>query len=226
MLEIKNLNKSFGEKLVLKNINLSFSEGCVIGFVGDNGSGKTTLFNCISGLEKYDGNIFYSGGILKNELGFLQTEPYILNKITGIEYLQLFCNSRNIDIIDINSQNIFDLPLKNYVETYSTGMRKKLTLTGILLQKNKVYILDEPFNGVDLNGNLLIKQIIFKLKEINKLILISSHIFSTLTDTCDLIYLVKNGEIIKGYDRTNFNELENEMNNSSVINSISKLNLI
>ena len=93
MIEIKNLKKSFGENLILKGVNLSFSEGNIIGFVGSNGSGKTTLFNCISGLEKHEGTITYSGGKLKNDLGFLQTEPYILNKITGNEYLQLFCNS-------------------------------------------------------------------------------------------------------------------------------------
>ena len=226
MIEIKNLKKSFGENFILKGVNLSFSEGNIIGFVGSNGSGKTTLFNCISGLEKHEGTITYSGGKLKNDLGFLQTEPYILNKITGNEYLQLFCNSRNLDNTDIDSQNVFDLPLKKFVETYSTGMRKKLTLTGILIQKNKVYILDEPFNGVDMNGNLIIREIIFKLKELNRLVLVSSHIFSTLTDICDLIYHVNNGEIIKGYTKMNFIELESEMSNSSVINSVSKLNLL
>jgi ABC-2 type transport system ATP-binding protein len=226
MIELKKINKSFGKRMVLKNINLTFDEGNVIGFVGENGSGKTTLFNCITGLEKCEGDITYSGKELKNDLGFLQTEPYILNKITGNEYLQLFCNSRNLDKTNIKSQNIFDLPLNEYVETYSTGMRKKLTLTGILLQKNKVYILDEPFNGVDMNGNLIIKQIIFKLKDLNRLVLISSHIFSSLTEICDLIYLVKNGEIIKGYTKSDFKELEGVMTNSSVINSVNNLNLI
>jgi ABC-2 type transport system ATP-binding protein len=64
---------------------------------------------------------------------------------------------------------------------------KKLALTAILLQENKFFILDEPFNGVDIQSNIIITEIIIKLKELGKTILISSHIFSTLNDTCDEI---------------------------------------
>jgi ABC-2 type transport system ATP-binding protein len=64
---------------------------------------------------------------------------------------------------------------------------KKLALTAILLQENKFFILDEPFNGVDIQSNIIITELIIKLKELGKTILISSHIFSTLNDTCDEI---------------------------------------
>lgn len=221
MILIENLSKSYGTKSVLENINLTLEKGKVYGIVGENGSGKTTLFKCISGLEKHKGTITCEYGKLKEYLGYLQTEPYFFSKITGNEYLKLLCNARNIENTDLKEKNIFDLPLNEYAVKYSTGMKKKLALTAILIQENKLFILDEPFNGVD----ILITEIIHKLKEIGKTILISSHIFSTLNDTCDEIFLLKNGNIIKRVMKNDFNILENEMKEFSIENKIEKLNL-
>jgi ABC-2 type transport system ATP-binding protein len=195
MISITNLSKSYGGKLVLENINLNLEKGKVYGIVGENGSGKTTLFKCISGLEKHEGSIICNYGKIKEYLGYLQTEPYFFSKITGKEYLRLLCNARNIAQQDVSDKNIFDLPLDEYAIKYSTGMKKKLALTAILLQENKFFILDEPFNGVDIQSNILITEIIHKLKELGKTILISSHIFSTLDDTCDEIFVLKESKI-------------------------------
>jgi ABC-2 type transport system ATP-binding protein len=225
MILIENLSKSYGTKSVLENINLTLEKGKVYGIVGENGSGKTTLFKCISGLEKHKGTITCEYGKLKEYLGYLQTEPYFFSKITGNEYLKLLCNARNIENTDLKEKNIFDLPLNEYAVKYSTGMKKKLALTAILIQENKLFILDEPFNGVDIQSNILITEIIHKLKEIGKTILISSHIFSTLNDTCDEIFLLKKGNIIKRVMKNDFNILENEMKEFSIENKIGKLNL-
>ena len=106
-----------------------------------------------------------------------------------------------------------------------TGMKKKLALTAILLQGNDVFILDEPFNGVDIQSNLIITEIIKELKKLEKTVLISSHIFSTLAETCDEIYLMKNGEIIQQVAQIDFNKLEAEMKKITVGNRIDKLAL-
>ena len=225
MISIENLSKSYGSKKVLKNINLTLAKGKVYGIVGENGAGKTTLFNCISGLENYDGTVTSVYGKTKEQLGYLQTEPYFFSKITGKEYLQLFCNARNIMCSDFADKNIFDLPLNEYAIKYSTGMKKKLALTAILLQENQFYILDEPFNGVDIQSNILITEIIHKLKEMEKTILISSHIFSTLNETCDQLFLLKEGTIIKTVEKSDFNDLESEMKHIMIGNKIEKFNL-
>ena len=135
------------------------------------------------------------------------------------------CNARGISIKDIESRNIFDLPLEQYASTYSTGMKKKLALTAILLLENKYYILDEPFNGIDIQSNIIITEIINKLRDLNKIVIISSHIFSTLGDTCDVIHLLRKGELIKSVEKSNFKSLEAEMKNASVGNKIEKLGL-
>lgn len=225
MIKIEKLSKFYGKKQVLNTINLEFKKGNIYGIVGENGAGKTTLFRCISGLENYKGNISSDYTKLKDHLGLLLTEPYFFSKITGKEYIQLLANARQTELTNIEDKNIFDLPLKQYASTYSTGMKKKLALTAILSQENNVFILDEPFNGVDIQSNLIITDIIKRLKKLEKIVIISSHIFSTLADTCDEIYLMKNGEIIKKVEQIDFNKLEFEMKKFTVGNRIDKLEL-
>lgn len=225
MIAVNSLYKSFGKNEVLKNINLEFKPGEINGVVGENGAGKTTLFNCIGGFENYDGNINYTQGELKNVTGFLTTDPYFLGKITGLEYLQLMCNARDITLENPEDQNVFDLPLNRYAENYSTGMKKKLALTGTLIQGNEVFIFDEPFNGVDIQSNIIIKELLLKLKELNKIVILSSHIFSTLSETCDYLHHLKNGEIVNSVGKANFNDIEKNMIANTVENKLEKLNL-
>ena len=225
MISIQNLSKSFGSKQVLKNINVEFDKGQVYGIVGENGAGKTTLFRCIAGLENYEGQIISDLSPLKNYLGLLLTEPFFFTKITGKEYIRLLCNARKKNVSKIDDKNIFDLPLNQYASTYSTGMKKKLALLAILLQENQCFILDEPFNGVDIHSNIIIIDLVRKLRELGKTVIISSHIFSTLSDTCDEIYLLKDGEIIKKVFREDFEALELEMREITIGNKIEKLEL-
>ena len=225
MINIRNLSKSFGAKQVLKDINIQFDKGKVYGIVGENGAGKTTLFRCIAGLENYDGQIDSELNPLKNYLGLLLPEPFFFTKITGKEYIRLLCNARKKEISNMDDKNIFDLPLNQYASTYSTGMKKKLAFMAILLQENQCFVLDEPFNGVDIQSNMIIVDLIRKLKTLGKTVMISSHIFSTLSDTCDEIFLLNKGEIIRKVVREDFNALELEMKEFTIGNKIEKLAL-
>ncbi len=224
-IDIQSISKSFGNKEVLKGIDLSLHAGKVYGIVGENGAGKTTLFRCISGLESYDGNIQSPYEKLKHHLGLLTTHPYFLSRMTGREYLQLMCNARHIYNVDFNAKNIFELPLDEYAEHYSTGMKKKLALLAVLLQQNDVFILDEPYNGVDIQSNIIITEIIHHLKSLGKTIIISSHIFSTLADTCDEIHLLQDGRISRKVEQHEFQHLEEEMKSFTIGNIIQQLNL-
>lgn len=225
MIQLHNLSKSYGKKEVLNDLNVTFAAGKIHGIVGANGAGKTTLFRCIAGLESHLGQISSEKDPLKNHLGFLVTDPFFFPKITGREYLLLHANARGHKIKDLDQKNIFDLPLDEYAVHYSTGMKKKLALLAILLHPNEYYILDEPFNGVDIQSNIVITAIIKELKALGKTILISSHIFATLSDLCDHIYHLKEGRFAKVVTAESFSSLEEEMREVSIGNRIQKLDL-
>lgn len=225
MITIQHLTKQYGSHVVLQDVSIQFEAGKVYGIVGENGAGKTTLFRCMADLEKYEGLITADPDPVKNYLGLLQAEHYFFPKITGREYIQLLCNARGIKVTELASKNIFDLPLNQYATTYSTGMKKKLALTAILLQQNEYYILDEPFNGVDIQSNLIITEIIHQLKALGKTVMISSHIFSTLSDTCDEIHLLRKGNIVRSVTKQDFSSLEAEMKQATIGNKIEKLGL-
>jgi ABC-2 type transport system ATP-binding protein len=211
MITINNLNISYNtNKKVINNLNLSLREGLIHGIVGLNGAGKTTLLNALFGLKKMD-----SGSILidnqkinKKSVAYLFTENYFYSNITGREYLNLFKNQE----FDIEQWNkLFSLPLDSIVDGYSNGMIKKLALLGILKQDKPLMILDEPFNGLDIEACRIIRMILLRLKEKNKTIIITSHIIETLTSLCDYIHYLENGRITYSKDKNGFSDFERKV---------------
>jgi len=223
MLEVKNLSKNYGNNKALDNINLRFESGQIYGIVGENGAGKTTLFRCITGLETYQGDILSPYQSIKNHIGYLETNPIFMSYITGWEYLKLICIAKKFDTENFDEQNIFDLPLDQYVTSYSTGMKKKLALMGLLLRKNDIIILDEPFNGVDIQSNMVISELILELKNIGKIIILSSHIFSTLNEICDEIILLSKGKVSMQVKKADYLSLELSMKQTILADQTKKI---
>lgn len=195
MISIKQMVISYQlDKPVIKGLNLKMEENKIHGVVGLNGSGKTTLLNTIFGLKRpISGIVLYKGEKAnKNDISYLMTENYFYSNITGREYLQLF---KNKDFLTGKWNGLFLLPLDELIESYSSGMKKKLALLGTLKQDKPVMILDEPFNGLDIESTQILRMILLKLKEQNKTIIITSHIIETLTNLCDSIHFLEGGKI-------------------------------
>ncbi len=199
-------------KKVIDSLDLSLGHNMIHGFVGVNGAGKTTLFNAIYGLKKMEHGYIHNAGkkLSKDQMSFLPTNNYFYSKITAREYLNIFQNKK----FDINTwNNLFSLPLDTTIETYSTGMKKKLALLGVLKQNKKIIILDEPFNGLDMETCRIFSSILLKLKENSSTILITSHILDSLTDICDTIHFLKYGKIQFSKNKTDFESLKEEVFN-------------
>ncbi|MCT3921159.1 ATP-binding cassette domain-containing protein [Elizabethkingia anophelis] len=208
MLEIKNLNVSFKTQNILNNLNLNIEEGIVIGILGKNGAGKTTLFESLYQNVKYTGTIKWHNEALKREsISYLETENYFYPYITGKEYLGYFSKDKESKYKLLTEK--FGLPLEKFAQDYSSGMKKKLALIGMLLLDKPVNILDEPFNGVDFEGVHVLYDIIRDLKSENKAVLVSSHIIETLFHTCDKIAILQNGSIDNVIDRADYHQLHN-----------------
>lgn len=212
MLIIRSLNQYYGRYHVLKGINAEFADGQIHGIIGLNGAGKTTFFNCICGLIDYQGEIMHSGHqLLKNHIGYVPTELYFFPRTKGKEYLEFLCHARGEKNSDVSRLNIFDLPLDEFIDNYSTGMRRKIAFMGAMIGKCEIYIFDEPFNGVDIKSNLLLKREILRLKDEGKTVLLSSHIISSLTELCDDVFLIRGGSIEKKYLPTDYAEIEQDL---------------
>ena len=210
MITISNLTISYNGKKVIDDLNLSIEEGFIHGIVGLNGAGKTTLLNTLFGLKKADAGtmLFDNQKLNKKAVAYLVTENFFYSNITGREYLNLFKN----DAFKTEEWNrLFGLPLDRIIDGYSTGMKKKLALLGILKQDKSLMILDEPFNGLDIETNRIIRMILLRLKEKNKTIIVTSHIIETLTNLCDFIHYLEGGVIKFTRDKSGFSEFEQEV---------------
>lgn len=206
MLEIKNISVSFKDKNVLQNLNLEIEEGIILGILGKNGAGKTTLFESLYQSQKYSGEILWQNQkLLRQNISYLETENYFYPYITGREYLSYFAKEKLPKTIELAEK--FQLPLDKYVQYYSSGMKKKLGLIGMLMLDKPINILDEPFNGVDFEGVHLLYDIIRELKQSNKIVIISSHIIETLFHTCDRIVTLESGLISNIFERSDFEKL-------------------
>ncbi len=212
MITINNLAFTYQSDLVLENLSINFEDCKVHGIVGLNGSGKTTFFNLLAGYLQPDvGTILYNNNaIKKNSIAYIDAESFFYPKLTAKEFLSVFPLS-NLNYNEIELSHIFNLPLNEFIENYSTGMKKKLLIVSQLKQDKQIYIFDEPFNGLDLESNKSLQIIIELLNKKGKTIFIASHIIEPLYTNCHQIHHLKNKCFIKSYLPHNYNLLENEV---------------
>ena len=209
IIEVKDINKSFGPKQILHNVSFDINEGEILGFIGPNGAGKTTTIKLILGLQSIDsGEVFINGYSVKTDfekaierVGAIVESPDLYMYLSGRQNLKLIANMYD----NITDQEIDDIVklvglgnrINDKVSKYSLGMRQRLGIAASLIHKPNVLILDEPTNGLDPEGIKEMRELLVKLAKEDKIaILISSHNLSELdnfvTDTC----IIKNGQIV------------------------------
>ena len=196
MFIINNLTVKYNKKVVLNDLSLKLDMFSINGIIGYNGAGKTTLLNAIYGLIETPRSCFILNNkrLERSDIAYLESSNYFYSNITGRDYLKLFHRKNNSFNIELWS-SIFNLPLDKFIETYSTGMKKKLALLGVLSMDKQIIILDEPFNGLDIESVMALQIICKKLIERKKTIIITSHIIESLTTICDSISVLKDGVI-------------------------------
>ena len=142
---------------------------------------------------RYDGE-----PLSRAAIAYLETDSFFYPRITGRDYLSLFrCKYASFDFETLGS--VFNLPLDDFVDSYSTGMKKKLALMGILSQEKRILMLDEPFNGLDLESVSVLQLILRRLAGASKLVIVTSHILESLSPLCDAIHLLQDGRIFQSY---------------------------
>lgn len=177
MLELRQIKKSFGQKLVLKNVSLLAKPGELIHISGINGSGKSTIFKIITGLLKAD-----SGEIKLGEndvVGALIENPDFLEYESAMSNLHFLANLNkrfNEKIVrDLLRHFMLDPDDPEPIAKYSVGMRQKVGIIQAVMENQNVILLDEPTRGIDQESISLFVALLKKLKQQNKIVVVASH---------------------------------------------------
>jgi len=210
MLTLDRISAGYNDTLVLKDITISFLDGGIHGLIGLNGSGKTTLMKVIFGLHKANfGTVQFRNSTTYGQVAFLETENYFYHSITGAEYLSLLNAHKGYDFTPW--MRLFNLPGAGFIEDYSSGMKKKLAIIGVICSGKPLLLLDEPFNGLDMESVRILTQVLRQLRIKGKTILITSHILSSMTDVCDTLTIIRDGIISKSFDYVDAAEIEEQV---------------
>lgn len=210
IVKVDNLNVSLGKKKILKNINFEINEGEVVGLLGPNGAGKTTLMKSMCGLVKVSGgDIIIDGYSVKSNLqsilekmGVLIEDTCAYQNLSGYDNLKILARM-NKEISEDDLMKIVDIvnlsdAIHDKFKTYSLGMRKRLGIAMALIKKPNILILDEPTNGLDVEGIYEIKRLIKKLVEEKRItVFISSHLTEQLSEMCNRVVFIKKGVLIQ-----------------------------
>lgn len=197
MLECTNLTKSYKKKCVVDNLSFNVNKGEIFAFLGSNGAGKTTTIKMILGLVGIDsGEVKIAENI---RIGYSPETPYFPPFLTGYEVLEYYAGIQKI----AKAERKAEIPKlletvglendKTRVKNYSKGMLQRLALAQALLGNPDLLILDEPTAGLDALGRLEIMQLIEKLKNSGKTIIINSHILNDIERICDRGIIIKKG---------------------------------
>lgn len=194
--EVRHVYKSFGREHVLTDVNLSIPPGSIHGVVGNNGSGKTVLMKCICGFMKCDGGVILVNGRqvgkevdFPDRLGVIIETPGFIPNLSGYKNLKILAALKGRigkHTIRETMQKVgLDPDMKKPVAKYSLGMRQRLGIAQAIMEDPSVLILDEPFNGLDRYGVAEIRDLLRRLKEAGKSILLASHNAQDIEVLCD-----------------------------------------
>ena len=212
MLQIKNYSlEYFTGKRVINNLNLSVREGDIYAFVGRNGAGKTTTIKSIVGINHItEGDILLDKvSILKDPIkyksmiAYIPDNPILYEHLTGIQYLNFVADMFELTYKEREKAikeyaikfELFD-DLNDLISSYSHGMKQKLVLIGAFIHNPKLYVLDEPFVGLDPKASFTLKEILREKAKEGKIIFFSTHVLDVAEKLCNRIAIIKDGKLI------------------------------
>jgi ABC-2 type transport system ATP-binding protein len=211
MIETKDLTKKYDELFAVKSLDVKLEPGDVFGFIGPNGSGKTTTMKMLATLLNPTWGEAYVGGYsiythpkeIRRLIGYMPDQFGVYDDMKVIEYLEFFAAAYRIN--GAKRRKVCEDALELVGLTYkrdamatslSRGMNQRLGLARVLLHDPQVLLLDEPASGLDPRVRIEIRQVIKKLGQLGKTIMVSSHILPELADMCNRIGIIERGELL------------------------------
>lgn len=234
-IQIKHLDKAYGDTKVLNDFSLSVPSGNIFGLIGPNGAGKSTLIGILTGLLDYDGGEIFINGLELNEANDLDIKqqiasvlqpPLLFEHFTSHDFLHYIC-----DIYELPRKNRQDKinSLLNYlgltefehakINKLSAGSRKKLSFCAAILSDPQILFLDEPFESIDVISIGRMKTILNHLQKNGVTIIITSHILEIVENLCDDIAILHNQKIIAYLDSETREKLQKDASLNDIFES-------
>ena len=211
MLEIKNFSKFYGDKKVVDNLSISVQSGDIYGFIGANGAGKTTTIKAVVGIHDFEGGSITVGGhsiksqpvICKKMMAYIPDNPDLYEHLTGFQYINFIA-----DLFEVSTEirkariqkysDLFEMTkyLSGLISSYSHGMKQRTAIISALVHDPKLFILDEPFVGLDPKAAFCLKSIMHECVSNGGAVFFSTHVLEVAEKLCDKIAIIKNGKLI------------------------------
>ena len=205
---LKNICKSYNDKLVVNNVSFTVAQGEIFGLIGPNGAGKTTTIRMMMDITKPEsGEISILGKSLneatKNKIGYLPEERGLYKKMTVLQSLVYLAMLKGMEIRLAKSraeellQRVDMLPHKGKkIEELSRGMGQIIQFLATIIHDPQLLILDEPFGGLDPVNTKLLKEIILELRSQGKAIILSTHMMNEVEALCDRVLMINKGRTV------------------------------
>lgn len=207
MLDVGNLEKSFGQKQVLFGVDFKAENGQILGLIGKNGAGKTTIFHSILRFLDYSGDILLDGEEISQKsyhrIGYLPEERSLMPKLTVFEQVRYLAalkgmsTSRVKELLPAWMEKLqVKGKLTDKIKSLSKGNQQKVQLIITLIHEPDLIILDEPFSGLDPVNTEILKQVIFDEKKRGATIIFSDHVMTNVEELCDEVLMIRDGRVI------------------------------
>ncbi len=216
VININNLTKDYGHNRGIFDVSISVEKGVVYGFLGPNGAGKTTTIRHIMGFSHPDkGEVSVNGldswkhtSTIQKTLGYLPGEVALPENLTGDQFIKYMAKLRDVNDMTHTAylKKKFELDSSGDLKRMSLGMKRKLAIVTAFMHDPDILVLDEPTSGLDPVMQDVFIEFILEEKKGGKTILLSSHIFAEIDATCDVISIIKDGNIISTFNAVDLKE--------------------
>src|SRR4051812_21863071 len=210
-IEIRDLRKVYGDKAAVDGLTLTVPQGCFFGFLGPNGAGKTTTIKMLMGLAPPTSGTIQLLGMpmperslaIKQEIGLVPDESMLFDHLTGGEFIEFVGRIYGLDRATARDRadellDLFELGYmpKKLIAEYSKSMRKRVAMAAALIHRPKLFLMDEPFEGVDAVGARLMKDILLDQVRRGATIFLTSHVLEVVERLCDRVAIIDHGRIV------------------------------
>jgi ABC-2 type transport system ATP-binding protein len=210
MIDVQSLSRYYGSRCAVDRVSFSISSNEVVGFLGLNGAGKTTTLKVLAGLLLPSGGDVSVDGVdmsespigIRSQIGFLPEDPPLYQEMTARDFLRFVGALRGMSpssiedrLDDVLSRTNLNEVADRVISEISHGFKKRVGIASAIIHSPKLVILDEPISGLDPVQIVEIRKVIRALKE-ECTVLLSSHILSEISQTCDRILVLNQGRLV------------------------------